>query len=159
MHLNVTGGYIRTSFSWLWPFLRPAYLSIYVNKSSRSYACNVLHWTITGLGQLLSWSFTHWPREKKIAAISQMKFLNAFSWIKMYEFRLKCVPKLRIHNVPAFVQIMAWRRSGDKPLSEAMLVSEATHICATRLQRVNWMFTTYTSQTPISLDTYYLKWV
>ena len=27
------------------------------------------------------------------------------------------------------VQIMAWRRPGDKPLSEAMIVSLLTHIC------------------------------
>ena len=32
---------------------------------------------------------------------------------------------------------MAWRRPGDKPLSEPMLVSLPTHICVTRSQRVN----------------------
>ena len=32
---------------------------------------------------------------------------------------------------------MAWRRSGDKPLSESMLVSLPTHICFTRPQWVN----------------------
>ena len=31
---------------------------------------------------------------------------------------------------------MAWRRSGDKPLSEPMMVSLLTHICVTRLQWV-----------------------
>ena len=31
---------------------------------------------------------------------------------------------------------MAWRRSGDKPLSQAMMVSLLTHICVTRLQGV-----------------------
>ena len=31
---------------------------------------------------------------------------------------LKIVPKGPIHNIPALVQIMAWRRLGDKPLSE-----------------------------------------
>ena len=34
---------------------------------------------------------------------------------------LKFVPKVRINNIPALVQKMAWRRSGDKPLSEPML--------------------------------------
>ena len=33
---------------------------------------------------------------------------------------LKFVPKGPIHNKPALVQIMAWRRPGDKPLSEPM---------------------------------------
>ena len=32
---------------------------------------------------------------------------------------------------------MAWRRPGDKPLSEAMMVSLLTHICITRPQWVN----------------------
>ena len=39
-----------------------------------------------------------------------------------------------IDNNPALVQIMAWRRSGDKPLSEPMMVSLLTHICVTRPQ-------------------------
>ena len=35
---------------------------------------------------------------------------------------MKFVPKGPINNNPALVQIMAWRRLGDKPLSEAMMV-------------------------------------
>ena len=42
---------------------------------------------------------------------------------------LKFVPKGPINNNPSLVQIMAWRRSGDKPLSEPMMVSLLTHIC------------------------------
>ena len=34
---------------------------------------------------------------------------------------MKFVPKGSIKNIPALVQIMAWRQSGDKPLSEAMM--------------------------------------
>ena len=49
---------------------------------------------------------------------------------------LKFVPKGPIYNIPALVQIMAWRRSGDKPLSEPMMVSLPTHICVTRPQWV-----------------------
>ena len=37
-----------------------------------------------------------------------------------------------INNIPALVQIIAWRRPGDKQLSEPMLVSLPTHICVTR---------------------------
>ena len=33
----------------------------------------------------------------------------------------KFVPKGPIGNKPALVQVMAWRRTGDKPLPEAML--------------------------------------
>ena len=50
---------------------------------------------------------------------------------------LKFVPKGLVNNNPALVQIMAWRRSGDKPLSEPMMVSLLTHICVTRPQWVN----------------------
>ena len=49
---------------------------------------------------------------------------------------LKFVPNGPINNIPALVQIMAWRRPGDKPLSEPMVVSLLTHICVTRPQWV-----------------------
>ena len=45
------------------------------------------------------------------------------------EISLKFVPKVPINNIPALVQIMAWRRPGDKPLSEPMMVRLSTHIC------------------------------
>ena len=51
---------------------------------------------------------------------------------------LKFVPKGPINNIPAMVQIMAWRRPGDKPLSEPMMVSLPTHICVSRPQWVNF---------------------
>ena len=47
---------------------------------------------------------------------------NENVWISI-EVPLKFVPKGPINNIPALVQILAWRRSGDKPLSEPMLVS------------------------------------
>ena len=50
---------------------------------------------------------------------------------------LKFVPKGQIKNIPSLVQIMAWRRPGDKPLFEPMLVNLVTHICITRPQWVN----------------------
>ena len=54
----------------------------------------------------------------------------------LIKFSLKCVPKGPINNNPALFQIMAWRRPGDKPLSEPMMVSSLTHICVTRPQWV-----------------------
>ena len=44
---------------------------------------------------------------------------------------LKFVPKGPINNIPALVQVMAWRRSGDKPLSEPLMVRSPTHIYVT----------------------------
>ena len=53
------------------------------------------------------------------------------------EISLKFVPRVPINNIPVLVQIMAWRRLGDKPLSEPMMDSLPTHICVTRPQWVN----------------------
>ena len=49
-------------------------------------------------------------------------FLNENVWISI-KISLKFVPKGLINNIQALVQIMAWRRLGDKPLSEAMMVT------------------------------------
>ena len=62
-------------------------------------------------------------------------FLNEIVWISL-KIPLKFVPKAPINNIPALVQIMAWRRPGDQPLSEPMLVFVPTHICVTRPQWV-----------------------
>ena len=62
-------------------------------------------------------------------------FLNENVWISI-EVSLKFVPKGPINNIPALVQIMAWRRPGDKLLSEPIMVSLLTHICVTRPQWV-----------------------
>ena len=48
-------------------------------------------------------------------------FLNENIWISI-EISLKFFPKGPINNIPALVQIMAWRRPGDKPLSEPLVV-------------------------------------
>ena len=63
-------------------------------------------------------------------------FLNENVWISI-NISLKFVPWGSINNIPALVQAMAWRRQGDKPLSEPMMVRLPTHICVTRPQWVN----------------------
>ena len=69
---------------------------------------------------------------------------NIFKFIFLFEnFRisnkisLKFVPKGPINNIPALVQIMAWRRPGDKPLFEPIMVRWPTHNCVTRPQWIN----------------------
>ena len=57
-------------------------------------------------------------------------FLNENARISI-KISIKFFPKGPINNIPAFVQVMAWRRSGDKPLSEPMMVNLLTHICVT----------------------------
>ena len=79
---------------------------------------------------------THWGRNK-IAAISQRHFQIFFPEWKMYRFRQKFhVPNGPINNIPSLFQIMVWRRTGNKPLSEPMMVGLLTHICVTRPQWV-----------------------
>ena len=63
-------------------------------------------------------------------------FLNENVRISI-KISLKFVPKGPINNNPVLVQIMAWRRSGDEPLSEPMMVRILAHICVTRPQWVN----------------------
>ena len=63
--------------------------------------------------ELSNWSLDKMP------SILQTTFSNTFSWIKINAFQLK-FPKVPIDNIPALVQIMAWRLPGDKPLSEPM---------------------------------------
>ena len=63
-------------------------------------------------------------------------FFNENIWISI-KISPKFVPNGPINIIPALVQIMAWRRPGDKSLSEPMMASLLTHICVTWPQWVN----------------------
>ena len=60
-----------------------------------------------------------------MAAISQRTFSNASPWMKSFvswfKFHLNLFLTFPIDNKWALVQVMAWRRIGDKPLHEPML--------------------------------------
>ena len=73
---------------------------------------------------------TQWGRDK-MAAIFRCIFFNENILISI-KISKKFVPKGQINNIPALNQIMAWCRPGDKPLSEAMLVSLLMHIYVTQ---------------------------
>ena len=85
-------------------------------------------------------SLIHWCRDKNgrhfADDIFKCIFLNENVWIPI-KTSMKFVPKGPINNISALVQIIAWRRPGDKPLSEPMMVSLTTHICVTHPQCVN----------------------
>ena len=51
-------------------------------------------------------------------------FLNESARISI-KISLKFVPKGPIDSIPTLLQKMAWRRPGDKPLSEPMVVTDA----------------------------------
>ena len=113
----------------------------------------VLHWAIemTSLN-IVSIYLTHWGRVTHICVgnltiievetrwppfwpddIFNCIFLNEKVWI-LIKISLKFVPKGPINKIPSLVQIMAWCRPGEEPLSEPMMVSLLTHICVTRPQ-------------------------
>ena len=63
--------------------------------------------------------------------------LFLFSWISI-KISLKFVPKGPINYIPSLIQIMPWRRPGDKPLSEPVMVRWLIHIWVSRPE---WLMT------------------
>ena len=55
------------------------------------------------------------------ANILKCIFLNENVW-NVLTISLKLVPKVQLNNIPSLVQIKAWCRSGDKPLSYSMMI-------------------------------------
>ena len=112
------------------------------NPSIYSLHLSVFYWCLVLISGYFSISFisfstlrprqngSHFPDN-----IFKCIFLNENVWIPV-KISLTFVPKVRINNIPALVQIMAWYWPGTKPLSEPMLVSLLMHICITRAQRV-----------------------
>ena len=81
---------------------------------------------VTGWG--LYWVNTLRPRQngRRFADDTFKRiYLNETYRISI-KISLKFVPKGPINNIQALVQIMAWRRPGNKPLSEPMMVM-STH--------------------------------
>ena len=75
---------------------------------------------------------------------------NTFKLIFLYQngcilirISFKFVPTCPIEYNPTLVLIMAWRRPGDKPLSEPLIVRLPTHICVIRPQWVNNILTKF----------------
>ena len=54
-------------------------------------------------------------------------FLNENVWISI-QMSVKFVPRGPINNIPILVQILAWCRPSEKPLSEPMIVKLPMHI-------------------------------
>ena len=67
---------------------------------------------------------THLPLDKMAAILADDNFKCIFfneNYRIMIQISLKYVPRSPIDNKSALVQVMVWRRSGDKPLPEPML--------------------------------------
>ena len=76
------------------------------------------------------------PLDKMAAIVADNIFKCIFLnendkiWIQI---SLKLVPRSPIDNKPALIQVMAWCRTGDKPLPEPMMAQFTDeYICGTR---------------------------
>ena len=111
-----------------------------ITRSIGYYGCARLSATVGGTLLLaIIWLNTLRPRQNGRHIpddIFKCIFFSENVWNSL-KISLRFVPNGPINNIPALVQIMAWRRSGNKPLSEPMMVSLLTHICVTRSQWVN----------------------
>ena len=116
---------------------------------------------------ILIWNIlTHWGRDKNGCYFvgDSLKYIYIYiSWMILFEFRMKFqwsfVSKGLINNIPNLVHIMAWRRPGDKPLSEPMVLWLPTHICVIWPQcvkrtvaRIATQRETFSEWLPISQD-------
>ena len=124
-------------------------LGLQLNHFSKSSPCSISHRTCTWLhcalfcyGYIIRslWINTLRPRQNGRHFpddIFNCFFLNENVSILI---SLKFVSKGQINNVPALVQIVAWQRPGDKPLSEPVIVNLLMHICITQPQWVNVIY-------------------
>ena len=125
-----------SSFVWNWPntmdmvsalwISMPCYIDLCVMVAPDCMLLNTLRPKQNGC---------HFPDD-----IFKWIFLNENVWISM-NISLRFVPRGPINNIPTLVHVMAWRRPGDKPLSEPMMVRLPTHICVTRPQWAKGLIT------------------
>ena len=90
----------------------------------RDLLCFVLLWLINTLRPRQNGR--HFPDD-----IFKSIFLNGNVWISI-KIPMEFFARGPNINIPALVQIMAWRRPGDNPLSEPMTIILLRHICVTR---------------------------
>ena len=93
------------------------------------YIIRLIHWRFSIYCSYIYYVISPWTkwrpfRQRPFWCI----FLNENVWI-FIKMSLKLVPMGLIGNKWALVQVTAWCRPGDKPLSEPMMVSLLTHIC------------------------------
>ena len=67
----------------------------------------------------------------------QIRF-SEWKYINFDEDFAVIFPMGPINNIPELIEVMAWRRPADKPLSEPLMVRLSTYICVTRTHWVIW---------------------
>ena len=115
--------------------------STFIGESHMHANASYLFWVYRSKALAFDWVILGWsasvntlrPRQNGrhfADTVFKCIFLNENVWISL-KISLKFVPKVPINNIPSLVQAMTWRHSGDKSLSEPMMVSLLTHICVT----------------------------
>ena len=67
---------------------------------------------------------THLPKDKMAAILADNIFKSIFlngNYLILNKISLKFHSRIPIDNKPALVRVMAWQRTGDKPIPEPML--------------------------------------
>ena len=94
----------------------------------------------------------HWCLASNIVLVNTLRlkqndphFQDIFKCIFLNEnvrillkISLKFVTKVRINNIPALVQILAWCLPGDKPLSEPMMVKSTDAYMSPDFSELRW---------------------
>ena len=96
------------------------YSAIYPDAYQRKHQSSVSLAFVRGIHRGPVNSSHKWPVTRKMFPFDDVIMLNEIVWISI-KISLKFVPKGSFNNITALVQIMAWRRSDNKPLSETML--------------------------------------
>ena len=121
----------------------PISFYIFFIKSPAKFAAITSHFLLHDVSVIVytvdhviasSW-LAHGGRDNMAVIDDSLKhiFLNEHVWI-LIKISPKCVCKGPINNIPELVQKMAWRRQGDRPLYESMMIRLLTHICVTQSQ-------------------------
>ena len=110
-HLTKSSHWLHWKLSW-WQFRQNDNISVSLNSICR---CND--------DQVPTTKLTHPPSTKWPPFTRRHFQMHFHEWKALYLIRisLKFVPNGPINNIPALIQIMARRQSGDKPLSQSML--------------------------------------
>ena len=105
---------------------------------SQTPAPSKMHGTgMPQLGSPLSQWLCYCQHSVNTDSITYLCHVHTFMHIIRILIKIKFVSKSSINDIPVLVQVMAWRRLGDKSLSQPMVVSLLTLICVTRPQWVN----------------------
>ena len=106
-------------------------------KGSNIYCCKIWHVTHGNISKQIINTLRLRQKGGHFAYdIFKLIFSNKNVWIPI-KISPKFVLQCTTNNVQTLVQIMAWCRPGDKPLSESMTGCLLTHICITQPQWVN----------------------